>query len=198
MERLKYWAVWAGLLLFNVPAALKGAKKVLEFIGLTTSPEDAMGLYEKLNEMPWWVALWMAFAAWATFFIYSALMTRRPFIASAGGEHHVDLGLMDEASAFSLWEAAWLWVDQNPRPQGHPMTPEARQVFLKLEAAVSRGDLVLIDRDKRSALAEKYRCKRDGGDFRASTNWVAPRWELVSCAHALGEKPKFLFPQERV
>lgn len=78
METLKYWGLRIGVIAFNVPAILKGIKTLAEWIGLTTSPEDAMGLFDKLHEMPWWVAIFMAFSAWLVFYLHQASIARQP------------------------------------------------------------------------------------------------------------------------
>jgi hypothetical protein len=74
MQRI---VVWIGVVAVNLPIGLKAFRWFLDLIGWSTVLEDAKGLFERLDQMPWWVAFFLAFAAWATYFLSIPLWERR-------------------------------------------------------------------------------------------------------------------------
>lgn len=80
-------------LLLSLPFALKLIKRGLEWIGLSTSPEDAMGLVEKLEDIPLWAALIACAIGWATYIFYPLLAKRAEFttVDQSNKRGHVQL-----------------------------------------------------------------------------------------------------------
>lgn len=69
MSRIRKFIVWLGLIIFNLPLALTYLGKLLNIIGWSTSPEDTMVLYDKLDQMPLYFIYAMAFVAWGVFIL---------------------------------------------------------------------------------------------------------------------------------
>jgi hypothetical protein len=70
MKSWKKHVAWIGLIVFNIPFLVKGVLRLAQWIGLTTAPEDAMGLLEKIEQMPWYLAMLLALLAWMAFLLY--------------------------------------------------------------------------------------------------------------------------------
>jgi hypothetical protein len=91
------------------------------------------------------------------------------------------------ANSFTLRNAAYCWVDEEPDPYSTfiPSHPETRTVLSVLEAAARTGELVVDDKENPMSVI---------GNRGAS---VVSRAELVRFAEAKGERPKFLFDDQR-
>jgi hypothetical protein len=131
------------------------------------------------------------------------ILTETAWVLAPGGTctpilvQRPNLSKWDKVDRFTLWDAAWLWADHEPRPQGQVMTSESERAFRDLEAAIERDQLRVIRENLRDVIAAAYDRHARGRVQKADPNWVAERRELISCAHSLGVKPPFLFPRER-
>lgn len=148
------------------------------------------------------VAVGLFVAPWQMHKEHEAMLTaakaKIDALQSATAPEPPNLETLDQYMAFSLWDAAWLWVNQKPLTQGRPFTLEARKAFDDLEAAIGRRDLDVVNDNVRDVAVQIQRASRDGTAFQADPTWHVTRWDLVGCANAIGAKPKFLFPRERV
>ena len=106
-----------------------------------------------------------------------------------------DFDKWDAKKEFPLWEAAYLWVDEEPR--GLPLSVRAEIAFRKLEKAIRDRDLSVRQHDLREVIEDAADLHHRGRVNKANPNWIATRANLLSCAHSLGDKPRFLFPKER-
>lgn len=85
----------------------------------------------------------------------------------------------DAQPSFETWQAAWLWNAWEPReddPVGSPSTAR----YLRLEEHLEKGMIRQVT-------------EANGGWMHARL----PRQNLIDYAVACGERPKFLFPEER-
>lgn len=108
-----------------------------------------------------------------------------------------DLQKWDANKEFTLWDASWLWANQEPPRQGEPISQEAQQAFRRLEAGLETRALKVRRSDSRERISDAYDLSAKGIKNKANPNWVASRDDLISFAHSISEKPQFLFPKER-
>jgi hypothetical protein len=107
---------------------------------------------------------------------------------------HDDFKKYDGCRRFELYEAACLWAGERP---ALPLSPTSERHFRELEAAVQNDQLAVL-RDLNEALADAYDLVVHGKKTKANPHWKVDREDLLARANALGEKPPFLFPRERV
>jgi hypothetical protein len=105
-----------------------------------------------------------------------------------------DFDKWDRQSEFRLYEVACLWSNQEP---ALPLSKEAKDCFLRLERAVLDRTLKVHRENLREVIADAVQESR-GGQVMANPNWGVTRADLLSYALVADEKPRFLFPRERV
>lgn len=64
--RLSLWAYALLGSLFALPSIFR---RIAELVGWSTTPEDSVGLFDKLTQMPIWAAFFMLFMLWSVFFL---------------------------------------------------------------------------------------------------------------------------------
>jgi hypothetical protein len=105
-----------------------------------------------------------------------------------------DFDKWDKRKDFRLFEIACLWTDQEP---GLPLTTEASRCFKILEQAIWDKRLKIRSDSIRQAIANA-KIIREGREAKANPNWMIEREPLLLYASGTDEKPRFLFPEERV
>jgi hypothetical protein len=108
-----------------------------------------------------------------------------------------NLTAWDKVDRFKLWDAAWLWANQEPRPQGQDLTMEAERAFRQLEAAIEKDDLRADGQSLRETIQDAYDLSAKGIRKKADPKWIVTRQDLTSCANSYNVKPPFLFSRER-
>jgi hypothetical protein len=96
-----------------------------------------------------------------------------------------------------LFEAACLWVNQDPRL---PMTPAARRQYKRLAKAFFEHNLPIaedIDTDVRLAMDRHFDGKGVEQSDSITVNTRVYRHTLEELAQEWNERPRFLFPKER-
>jgi hypothetical protein len=105
-----------------------------------------------------------------------------------------DFDKWDKRTDFRLFEIACLWTDQEP---GLPLTAEAMRRFKVLEQAICDKHLKIRSDSVREAIVSAIAISK-GRESKANPNWVIDKDALLLYAAGTNEKPRFLFPEERV
>lgn len=105
-----------------------------------------------------------------------------------------DFDKWDKRTNFRLFEIACLWTDREP---GLPLTAEAVQCFKVLEQAIWDKHLKIRSESVREAIVSAIAIS-EGRESKANPNWVIDKDALLLYAAGTNEKPRFLFPEERV
>jgi len=106
-----------------------------------------------------------------------------------------DFDKWDQQREFRLWEAANLWANREPKM---PLDRRATVAFRKLEKGINDKTLQVLRQDLREVIYDAYDKTHHGIQPKANPNWGVKRDELLSFASSIGEKPRFLYPKERV
>jgi hypothetical protein len=105
-----------------------------------------------------------------------------------------DFDKWDKRTNFRLFEIACLWTDREP---GLPLTAETVQCFKVLEQAIWDKHLKIRSESVREAIVSAIAISK-GRESKANPNWVIDKDALLLYAAGTNEKPRFLFPEERV
>jgi hypothetical protein len=105
-----------------------------------------------------------------------------------------DFDKWDKRTDFRLFEIACLWIDQEP---GLPLTTEASRCFKVLEQAIWDKHLTVRSESVREAIISAIAISK-GQESKANPNWVIRADDLRLYATGTDQKPRFLFPEERV
>jgi hypothetical protein len=93
-----------------------------------------------------------------------------------------------------LFEIACLWEDQEPLL---PLTETAKRRFKTLEQAIWDKQLKIRSDGVRASIANA-KIISGGGEVKANPNWAIEKDALLLYAFGTDEKPRFLFPEQRV
>ncbi len=116
---------WRKFLLWLLPIVASFPlilKWTFDIIGWSTAPGDAVELYHKLSEMPWWIAYGLAICTWIAFFVAPPLWDRYIRVYSVQEPEHStifypdwtirELFLHIDPHLISAGDARWKTVDQ--------------------------------------------------------------------------------------
>jgi hypothetical protein len=105
-----------------------------------------------------------------------------------------DFDKWDGRKEYRLFEVACLWEDQEPLL---PLTETAKRRFKTLEQAIWGKQLKIRSDGVRASLANA-KIISGGGEAKANPNWAIEKDALLLYAFGTDEKPRFLFPEQRV
>jgi uncharacterized membrane protein YidH (DUF202 family) len=105
-----------------------------------------------------------------------------------------DFDKWDGRNEYRLFEVASLWEDQEPLL---PLSETARRRFKTLEQAIWDKHLKIRSESVREAIVSAIAINK-GRESKANPNWVIDKDALLLYAASTNEKPRFLFPEERV
>jgi hypothetical protein len=106
----------------------------------------------------------------------------------------LDFDKWDGRKEYRLFEVACLWEDQEPLL---PLTETAKRRFKTLEQAIWDKQLKIRSGGVRGSIANAKIISR-GGEAKANPNWAIEKDALLLYAFGTDEKPRFLFPEQRV
>lgn len=152
-----------------------------ELGGIMASSEAANTLLNGL-----WVLAFLAVLLLSASYIYLAA-GRFGLIGdkrekTTGETHRLNYELLDRSEIFTLWNAAHYWTEQEPIVDHPGGRDPFYQTFQDLKTAVDMAQIVSVDQTQGTA----------------NRNTRASREELRSFALTRRERPKFLFPEERL
>lgn len=100
----------------------------------------------------------------------------------------------DEKESFRLWEAAALWVDETPR---RPPGRRERKQFRVFSNAITERKLEVLRQSLEETIQDAID-ETEGNIVKSNPEWIVSRDDLIRFAKAKHEKPRFLFPKERI
>ena len=191
-----------------------GARLLLDLIGYSTSPEDFEDITKKLPaaaewllSTPWWFPALMATALTVFLIWVSWPRAQQQGAGPASPSAAIDAQNADELPKslmvsfeepnYEAWDqvreltlirAACLWAEQEPVNHPIQMMPEAQPRYTMLIEACRGGELKAFVRYNTGEVHPVN--DPDFGHF-------LRRDDLKKFAESRGEKPKFLFPEER-
>jgi len=107
-----------------------------------------------------------------------------------------DFKKWDILEEYTLSQSAWLWCDHEPK--NAKMPPDVWSAFKKLESALMADDLRPSPEHRRNVITWRSDAKRRGRIKGPNVEWKVTKAALKSFAIDIGEKPRFLFPEERI
>lgn len=168
-------AIWIGIAISNIPLVVKILRWLLDLVGLSTAPENIMSLIAKLEQMPLWLAMFMAFAAWSIYFLAPPL--RQKYLSNI----KVNYKYWDEIDPLRVFDAAHLWVEEEPLKLKDGPSQKANPMHQFIHNQIDNGNLLIA---------------REIMGPTGMTRWVA-RTSLEALAIRRNERPKFLFKEDR-
>jgi hypothetical protein len=110
-----------------------------------------------------------------------------------------DYDLWDNKQRLRLFEAACLWLEEEPNSRTGDMSPEAKAMYRQLADAVRIRELsAAVNTDEVVGMAfETHGMPTRDGDHAISVNTEVKREGLRDYAQRIAQNPKFLFPGQR-
>jgi len=110
-----------------------------------------------------------------------------------------DYDLWDSKERLRLFEAACLWLEEEPNSRTGDISPEAKAMYRQLADAIRNRELsAAVNADEVAGMAlETHGIATRDGDNAISVNTEVKREALRDYAQRIGQKPKFLFPGQR-